>query len=148
MDVNGGLPNAAVYTFDGAFFKNPSRNTGINLPPPDAIAQFRMLTTNFGAEYGHNSGAQVEVVSKAGTDSFHGTAWEFLRNDDFNAKDYFASSVPSEVQNQFGAAIGGPILKQKLFFFASYQGLTNHQEAESVQATFPARRSEAVISPG
>lgn len=137
MDVNGGLPNAAVYMFDGAYFNNPSRNTGINMPPPDAIAQFRMLTTNFDAEYGHNSGAQVEVVSKSGTDSFHGAAWEFLRNGDFNAKDYFAPNVPFEVQNQFGAALGGPIHKRKLFFYASYQGLTNHQEAESVQAVVP-----------
>ena len=137
MNVNGGLPNAAVYLFDGAFFNNPSRNTGINMPPPDAIAEFRMLTSNFSAEYGHNSGAQVQVVSRSGTDSFHGAAWEFLRNDDMNAKDYFAPSVPFEVQNQFGAAIGGPIIRQKLFFFASYQGLTNHQEAESVQAVVP-----------
>jgi Carboxypeptidase regulatory-like domain/TonB-dependent Receptor Plug Domain len=137
MNVNGGLPNASVYLFDGAFFNNPSRNTGINMPPPDAIAQFRMLTSNFSAEYGHNSGAQVEVVSRAGTDSFHGAAWEFLRNGDMNAKDYFAPSVPFEVQNQFGAAIGGPIIRRKLFFFASYQGLTNHQEAESVQAVVP-----------
>src|SRR5665213_2626319 len=126
MDVNGSLPNATVYTFDGAFFNNPSRNTGINFPPPDAIAQFRMLTSNFSAEYGHNSGAQVEVISKAGTDSFHGAAWEFFRNSYFNAKDYFAPNVPFENQHQFGAALGGPILKQKLFFFASYQGLTDH----------------------
>jgi hypothetical protein len=137
MDVSGSLPNSAVYTFDGAFFNNPSRNTGINFPPPDAIAQFRMLTTNFDAEYGHNSGAQVEVVSKAGTDSFHGAAFEFLRNDALNAHDYFATSVPSEKQNQFGGTIGGPILKKGLFFFASYQGLTDHHQAESTQALVP-----------
>ncbi len=116
MDVSGNLPNSAVYTFDGAFLNNPSRNTGINLPPPDAIAQFRMLTTNFGAEYGHNSGAQVEVVSKAGTDSLHGTAWEFLRNDAFNARSYFAPSVPNDKQNQFGAAVGDRLSEGKYSF--------------------------------
>ena len=137
MDVSGSLPNAVVYNFDGAFFNNPSRNTGINFPPPDAIAQFRMLTTNFGAEYGHNSGAQVEVVSRAGTDHFHGAAWEFLRNDAFNARDYFSPSVPAEKQNQFGAAIGGPIFRKHLFFFASYQGLIDHHEAQSIQAVVP-----------
>ncbi len=137
MNVNGSLPNATVYTFDGAYFNNPSRNTGLNLPPPDAIAQFRMLTANFSAEYGHSSGAQVEVVSRAGTDSFHGAAWEFLRNDAFNARGYFASKVPSEKQNQFGAAIGGPIIRRKAFFFGSYQGLINHGQATSVQATVP-----------
>ena len=137
MDVSGSLPNSAVYTFDGAYLNNPSRNTGINLPPPDAIAQFRMLTTNFGAEYGHNSGAQVEVVSKSGTDSYHGTAWEFLRNDAFNARNYFSSTVPGEKQNQFGAAGGGPIIRKKLFFYASYQGLINHQQAVSNQVVVP-----------
>jgi hypothetical protein len=96
-----------------------------------------MLTSNFSAEYGHNSGAQVEVVSRAGTDSFHGAAWEFLRNNDLNAKDYFAPNVPSEKQNRFGAAIGGPIIKDKVFFFGSYQGLTDHAQAESVEALVP-----------
>src|SRR5665213_2065805 len=137
MNVNGSLPNATVYTFDGAYFNNPSRNTGINFPPPDAIAQFRMLTSNFSAEYGHSSGAQVEVVSKAGTDSFHGAAWEFLRNDALNARDYFAPNVPTEKQNQFGVAVGGPIIKRKAFFFGSYQGLTDHGQATSVQALVP-----------
>lgn len=137
MDVNGSLPNATVYTFDGAFFNNPSRNTGINFPPPDAISQFRMLTSNFSAQYGHNAGAQIEVVSRSGTDKFHGAAWEFLRNSAFNAKDYFAPNVPHQVQNQFGGAIGGPVWRHKLFFFASYQGLTNHQQAQSIQAVVP-----------
>lgn len=137
MDVSGGLPNAALYTFDGAYFNNPSRNTGINMPPPDAIAQFRILTANFEAQYGFSSGAQVQVVSKAGTNSFHGAAWEFLRNNAFNARDYFSPSVPAEKQNQFGAALGGPILKNKLFFFASYQGLTDRGEAQSEQALLP-----------
>ena len=130
MNVNGSLPNATVYTFDGAYFNNPSRNTGLNLPPPDAIAQFRMLTSNFPAEYGHSSGAQVEVVSRAGTDSFHGSAWEFLRNDAFNAKDYFLQTVPPLKQNQYGGAIGGPILKRKAFFFGSFQRLTVHGNTE------------------
>ena len=137
MDVNGSLPNATVYTFDGAFFNNPSRNTGINFPPPDAITQFRILTSNFSAEYGHNAGAQIEVVSRAGTDKLHGAAWEFLRNAVFNAKDYFATSVPSEVQNQFGAAAGGPIIKRKVFVFGSYQGLTNQQETTPTVAVVP-----------
>ena len=137
MNVNGSLPNATVYTFDGAYFNNPSRNTGLNLPPPDAIAQFRILTSNFSAEYGHSSGAQVEVVSRAGTDSLHGSAFEFLRNDAFNAKDYFALNVPAEKQNQFGGAIGGPILKRRVFFFGSFQRLVDHGSSEGSQAQVP-----------
>jgi hypothetical protein len=137
MDVNGGRPNMNLFTFDGGYFNNPSRNTGINYPPPDAIQEVRSLTQNFTAEFGHNPGAQVEVLSKAGTNSFHGALWEFLRNNNLNARDFFAPRVPSQKQNQFGAAAGGAILKNKLFIFGSYQGLTNRQEAESVQALVP-----------
>jgi carboxypeptidase family protein/TonB-dependent receptor-like protein len=137
MDVNGGRPNMNLFTLDGGYFNNPSRNTGINYPPPDAIQEVRILTQNFNAEYGHSPGSQVEVLAKAGTNSFHGAAWEFLRNNDLNARDFFAPSVPVERQNQFGGAAGGPIRKDKLFIFGSYEGLSNHQQAESKVATVP-----------
>lgn len=137
MDVNGGRPNMNLFTFDGGYFNNPSRNTGINYPPPDAIQEVRILTHNFSAEYGHNPGSQVEVVSKSGTNSFHGSAWEFLRNNDLNARDFFSPRVPVQKQNQFGGAAGGPVWKNKIFIFGSYQGLTNHAEAQSVQALVP-----------
>jgi hypothetical protein len=137
MDVNGGRANMNLFSFDGGYFNNPSRNTGINYPPPDAIQEVRILTHTFSAEFGHNPGSQVEVLSKAGSNAFHGTLWEFLRNDALNARDFFAPRVPSEKQNQFGAAAGGPIVKDKIFVFGSFQGFTNHQEAESVQALVP-----------
>jgi hypothetical protein len=137
MDVNGGRPNMNLFSFDGGFFNNPSRNTGINYPPPDAIQEVRILTQNFGAEYGHNPGSQVEVISKAGTNAFHGAAWEFLRNNALNARDFFSPRVPIQKQNQFGGAAGGPIIKNKVFIFGSYQGLSNHAEAQSVQALVP-----------
>jgi hypothetical protein len=137
MNVSGGPKNASFYTLDGAYFANPSRNTGINMPPPDDIAQFRILTANFEPQYGFNSGAQVQVVSKAGTNAFHGAAWEFLRNDAFNASNYFSSTVPAEKQNQYGAAFGGPILKNRLFFYAAYQGLSDHSQAVGLQAQLP-----------
>lgn len=75
-----------LFTFNGGYFNNPSRNTGMNFPPPDAIQEFSMLTNNFTAEYGRNPGSQVNVVSKAGTNEFHGSVWEFLRNDALNAR--------------------------------------------------------------
>lgn len=137
MDVNGGRQNMNLFTLDGGYFNNPSRNTGINYPPPDAIQEVRILTQNFSAEYGHSPGSQVEVLSKAGTNSFHGSAWEFLRNNDLNARDFFAPSVPVEKQNQFGAAAGGPIVKDKVFIFGSYQRLDNIQQAESHLANVP-----------
>jgi hypothetical protein len=137
MDVNGGRPNMNLFSFDGGYFNNPSRNTGLNFPPPDAVQEVRILTHNFNAEFGHNPGSQVEVLSKSGTNTFHGALWEFLRNEDLNARNFFSPRVPAEKQNQFGAAAGGPILKDKLFVFGSYQGLRDHREAQSIQALVP-----------
>lgn len=137
MDVNGGRPNMNLFTFNGGYFNNPSRNTGVNFPPPDAVQEVRVLTHNFGAEFGHNPGSQVEVVSKTGTNALHGSLWEFLRNDALNARNFFSPRVPIQKQNQFGAAAGGPIRKDKLFVFGAYQGLRDHREAQSIQAFVP-----------
>src|SRR6267143_2608154 len=137
MDVNGGRPNMNLFTFNGGYFNNPSRNTGMNFPPPDAVQEVRILTHNFAAEYGRNPGSQVTVISRAGTNQFHGSAWEFLRNDALNARNFFAARVPALKQNQFGAAAGGPVRRDKLFVFGSYQGLRNHPQAVANQVAVP-----------
>ena len=137
MDVNGGRSNMNLFTFNGGYFNNPSRNTGINYPPPDAIDEVRILTHDFSAEYGHNPGSQVLVASKAGTNQIHGGAWEFLRNNAFNARNFFAPTVPVVHQDQFGGDAGGPIKKDSLFIFGVYQGLINNQQAQSVQSFVP-----------
>jgi hypothetical protein len=137
MDVNGGRVNVNLFTFDGAYFLNPSRNTGMNYPPPDAVQEFRMQTANFDAQYGRNSGSQTAVVSKAGTNGFHGDVWEFLRNEDLNARNFFAPTVPLDKESQFGAAVGGPIKKNKLFYFGSFQALIKRPQGVSSVATVP-----------
>jgi hypothetical protein len=137
MNVNGGRPNMNLFTFNGGYFNNPSRNTGMNYPPPDAVQEFRIQTHNFSAEYGRNPGSQINVLSKAGTNEFHGSAWEFLRNDALNARNFFAARVPAIKQNQFGAAAGGPILRDRIFVFGSYQGLRDRREAQTVEALVP-----------
>lgn len=137
MNVNGSLETMNLFTFNGGIFVNPSRNTGMNYPPPDALQEFSIQTQNFSAEYGRNAGSQVNVVSKSGTNSFHGAAWEFLRNDVLNARNFFATRRPAQVQNQFGAAAGGPIVKNKVFIFGSYQGLRDRREAVSTTVTVP-----------
>lgn len=137
MDVNGGRANMNLFTLNGGYFNNPSRNTGINFPPPDAVQEIRIQTANFSAEYGRNPGSQVNVVSKAGTNEFHGAAWEFLRNNDLNARNFFSPSVPALHQNQFGAAAGGPIKKNSLFIFGTYEGLRDHREAQTVESFLP-----------
>jgi len=148
MDVNGGRSNMNLFTFNGGYFNNPSRNTGVNYPPPDAVEEIRILTHDFSAEYGHNPGSQVMVVSKSGTNQFHGGAWEFLRNNDLNARNFFAPTVPVVHQHQFGGAGGAPIRKDSLFIFGVYQGLINHQQAQSVQSFVPtaAQRSGDFIA--
>ena len=109
----------------------------MNFPPPDAVQEVRILTHNFAAEYGRNPGSQVNVVSRAGTNDIHGSAWEFLRNDAMNARNFFSSRVPALKQNQFGAAAGGPVIKDKVFVFGTYQGLRDRREAQTVQAFVP-----------
>jgi hypothetical protein len=137
MDVNGGRPNMNFYTLNGGYFTDNQRNTGINYPPPDAVQEFRILTNNFSAEYGRTPGSQINVVTKAGANDLHGSVWEFLRNDALNARNFFEDRVPKIKQNQFGFASGGPLKRDNLFFFGSYQGLRNRPEATSVEAIVP-----------
>jgi hypothetical protein len=143
MNVNGGRSNMNLFTLNGGYFNNPSRNTGMNFPPPDAVQEVRILTHNFAAEYGRNPGSQVNVVSRAGTNQFHGSAWEFLRNDAMNARNFFSDRVPDLKQNQFGVAGGGPVIKDKVFVFGTYQGLRDRREAQSVQAFVPSAAQRA-----
>ena len=98
----------------------------VPVPNPDTIQEFKVQTGQYDAAFGRNAGANVNVVTKGGGNEYHGTAFEFLRNDDFNANDFFLklAGQPRGVlkQNQFGGTVGGPVLKDKLFFFTSYQG--------------------------
>src|SRR5579872_3768570 len=133
MNVNGGFINQNLFTFNGGIFVNPSRETSMLYPPPDAIQEFSIQTQDFSAEFGRNAGSQVNVVSKSGTNRIHGAAWEFLRNNDLNARNFFVAAVPPYKQNQYGGAVGGPIRRDKIFFFASYQGTQNYGGALSTQ---------------
>jgi hypothetical protein len=118
MNVNGGQFDMNNFMFDGAYFVNPSRNTPMNYPPPDAIQEFRIQTSNFSSDYGRDAGSEVSVVSKSGSNAFHGAAWEFVRNDKFNSRNFFASTVPSLKENQFGGAAGGAIRRTNSSFLA------------------------------
>ncbi|MBS1799650.1 MAG: TonB-dependent receptor [Acidobacteria bacterium] len=108
---------------------NDGNEIGTAIPAPDAIEEFKVQTANYDAEYGRGAGANIDLVSKTGTNRFHGSAWEFLRNDIFNANEFFlkqgGQKRPTLKQNQFGGSIGGPIRKDRTFFFVAYQGLTS-----------------------
>ena len=127
FSTSGSRINQNYFLFDGASFNSVFRNTGLNYPPPDALEEVHLLTSNYSAEFGRNGGTVLNVLTKSGTNSFHGDVWEYFRNSDLNARSFFALSVPQQTNNQFGGTIGGPIRKNKLFFFAAYEGLRNRQ---------------------
>jgi hypothetical protein len=132
--VNGGRIMDNSYQMDGQDAGNmETQGTGailsiggISIPNPDAIQEFKVQTSLYDASYGRGAGANVNVVTKSGTDRIHGGVFEFLRNDIFNANDFFLNRQgvkrPPLKQNQFGGTIGGPIIKRRLFYFGSYQG--------------------------
>ena len=106
-------------------------------PSPDAIEEFRVITNTFDAEYGRNSGSVVNVVTKSGTNAVHGDFYEFLRNQALNTKGYFDPFIARYKQNQFGATLGGPIKKDKMFIFGSYEGNRLRQGISSGQVFLP-----------
>jgi outer membrane receptor protein involved in Fe transport len=110
---------------------------------PDAIAEFKVMTSNYSAEYGRAAGAVVNVATKSGSNSFHGNVYEFLRNNDLDARNYFATTAnPPLQQNQFGATFGGPIVKNKTFFFVNYDGFRQNNGL-TVNAIMPTTAQRA-----
>jgi hypothetical protein len=132
--VNGASSISNNFHMDGADINNFGsgragdfvQQAGIAIPNPDSLQEFKIQTTNYDAGFGRDAGANVDVITKTGANSIHGSLWEFLRNDVLNANDTFLKIGGQKravmKQNQFGGTIGGPILKDKLFFFGSYQG--------------------------
>lgn len=124
--VNGGIDEGVPmvsYYLDGGINEMGIRNYGNALPNPDAIQEFRMETSNFSAEYGRMSGAVVTAITRSGTNRFHGSLFEFVRNTDLNATPWNATLNSPYHRNQFGGTVGGPIKHDKAFFFFSYAGL-------------------------
>jgi hypothetical protein len=128
FNVNGMRNQSNNFLMDGAT-NNDTFNTGFVMrPPPDAIQEFKILTHAFGAEFGRNAGAVVNVVTKSGSNTFSGAAWEFNRDDALQARNYFAPGnqpKPELKQNQFGGALGGPIVRNRVFGFGYYEGYRN-----------------------
>ena len=143
--VAGGLPSGVNYSLDGAQHNNPYDNLSLPLPFPDALQEFKVETSALSASQGQHSSAQVNSVTKSGTNDFHGSLFEFVRNDLLNATNYFAKVDPNTgnkvhstlKRNQFGGTAGGPIFRNKLFFFGGYQGTINRQDPANVQNFIP-----------
>jgi hypothetical protein len=132
QSVNGGRLGSNGFMVNGADAQEGVHNGAAILPNLDSISEFRIITNNFNAEYGNFSGGQINVVTKSGTNAFHGDLFDFLRNTDFDAANYFGGGRGDFKQNQFGGTIGGPIKKDKVFFFGDYQG--NRQILGQTQA--------------
>src|SRR6202158_3548636 len=122
VSVNGGRSRSNNFSVNGGDGNDLFVNSPAVQPTPDSIAEFRVLSNTFDAEYGRNSGAVINVVTKSGTNSWHGSVYEFLRNQSLNAKGYLDLRRADDKQNQFGGTFGGPIKKDRTFFFASYEG--------------------------
>jgi len=122
VTVNGGRGRSNNYSVNGGDGNDLFANLPAVQPSADSIEEFRVITNNFDAEYGRNSGAVINVVTKSGTNDFHGSAFEFFRNKVLNAKGFYDQVKPDSIQNQFGGTFGGPIKKDRTFFFASYEG--------------------------
>ncbi len=134
--VNGQRPESNNFLIDGANNFNGVDGGFVLKPPVDAITEFRILTHNANAEFGNSLGSTTNIVTKSGSNTVHGTLYEFLRNDAFDARNYFAKTTEPLKQNQFGATIGGPIRKGRTFFFGFYEGFRNRQ-GETTLTTVP-----------
>ncbi|HEV2488964.1 MAG TPA: carboxypeptidase regulatory-like domain-containing protein [Candidatus Acidoferrales bacterium] len=141
VTVNGGRGRANNYMVNGGNANDVFINLPAVQPSPDAIQEFRILTNTFDAEFGRNSGAVVNVVTKSGTNHVHGDVFEYVRNTALDAGNFFdnASGLPTAVfkQNQFGGTLGGPIKQDKTFIFGSYEGRRNRQGISSGSVTLP-----------
>src|SRR5437899_675096 len=126
FQIGGGMSGQSQILIDGVPTNGAYLNVVTVIPTQDAIEEFKVQTNNLGPEYGRFAGGVINLNTKSGTNSFHGTAYEFLRNKVLNANDFFANESgtkrPPFTQNQFGANVGGPVKKDKLFFFSSYEG--------------------------
>jgi hypothetical protein len=128
ISVAGGQGNGMTYLLDGANHNEVSSNLNLPLPFPDALQEFKVETSALPPQYGLHASATVNAVTKSGTNQYHGNLFEFLRNGDLNARRFFEPTRDTLKQNQFGGTLGGPVLKDKLFFFAGFQRTTRRSD--------------------
>lgn len=148
VTVNGNRYRGNNYVLDGALNVNPN-NTGepTIVPSTESLQEAQVQTSNFSSEYGRGNGSVVNLSTKSGSNEFHGRAWEYLRNTDLNARNFFAAQTTPQIYNQFGANVGGPIIHNKTFFFGSYEGIRNVQgQALTFQVETPEYRNYIIAS--
>ncbi len=137
ISIAGGQATGATYTLDGGTHNDPFNNLALPLPFPDALQEFKVETSALPAQYGQHAGGAINAITKSGTNEYHGDLFEFVRNYKFNARNFFAPVRDSLKRNQFGGTIGAPIIKDKLFFFAGYQGTLIRSNPTAANGTVP-----------
>src|SRR6202050_3554161 len=137
ISVNGQRESANFYSVNGADAEEDVNAGTAIVPNLDAIDEFRIVTSDFDAEYGEFSGGQINVITKSGSNGFHGNAFEFLRNTDLDARNYFSPTRGAFRQNQFGGTFGGPIRHDRIFFFTDYQGTRQTQGIDTGTISVP-----------
>ena len=137
ISINGQREFANSFVLNGSDVEEDVNMGAAIIPNLDSIAEFRILTSNFDAEHGEFSGGQIEVVTKSGTNALHGDGFEFLRSTELDARNYFSPTRGAFDQNQFGGTLGGPIRKNRVFFFADYQGTRLTQGVDTGQIPVP-----------
>ena len=143
MSINGQREYANGFTVNDSDVVERFTMGAAIIPNLDSIAEFRVLTGNFDAQYGNYAGGRINVITKSGSNQFHGAAFEFLRNTDFDARNFFSPERGTFQQNQVGGLFGGPIVKNKVFFYADYQAtlLTEGVDTGLIQVPSLANRS-------
>jgi hypothetical protein len=141
--VNGAGSAQVNYLMDGTDHNDTYINMNLPFPNPDALQEFNLQSSNFTAEYGNAGGGIVNIVTKSGTNDIHGSAFEFLRNGSLNARNYFAAQHDTLKRNQFGGTVGGPIVRNKLFYFGTYQGTRTTSAPGSVIQQVPTAAERA-----
>src|ERR1700761_887653 len=137
LSIAGAQATNINYLMDGADNNDAFTNINLPFPFPDAIQEFSVQTSGLSPQYGIHPGAVVNIVTRSGGNAFHGTLFEFFRNGDMNARNHFSTKQDSLKRNQYGGVLGGPIRKDKLFFFGGYQGTRTRQETNAVTSYVP-----------
>src|SRR5207249_2298580 len=137
IQVAGGMQAGLTYRLDGSNHNDAYNNLNLPLPFPDALQEFKVETSGLAAQYGFHSSGAVNAVTKAGTNDFHGDLFEFLRNGSLNARNAFALTNDGLKRNQFGGTLGGPIMKNRLFFFGAHQTTTERARPSTQRQFIP-----------
>jgi hypothetical protein len=140
ISVSGGLLSGVTYTLDGTLYNNPFDAMNLPFPFPDALQEFKVETSALTAQNGLHSAGTVSAVVRSGTNAYHGNMFEFFRNGKLNARNSFAPRRDTLKRNQYGGTIGGPIIQNKLFFFAGYQGTKTRSDPADLIGFVPTTR--------